>query len=124
MVDDVTLVLDDVTRVVDELMRVVDDAARFADEVTRVFDDVTRVVDDVTRVVDDVTQMVDDVTRVVCTDCTDGGGEESHGNTSCRAAGERADSVGRTAELLGLSSDTLLCCFSGWSETLVVFVGA
>ena len=100
-----------------------DEDARFADEVTRVFDDVTRVVDDVTRVVEDVTQMVDDVTRVVCTDCTDGGGEESLANTSCRAAGERVDGVIR-AELFGCSLGTLLCFFSGWSERFAVFVGA
>ena len=56
-------------------------------------DDVTRVVDDVTRVADDVTRMIDDVTRVVCSACTEGGGEESLGNTSCRAAGERPDEV-------------------------------
>ena len=59
-------------------------------------DDVTRVADDVTRVVDDVTRAADDVTRVVW----DNGGEESLGNTSCRAAGDRPDDAVRP-ELVG-----------------------
>ena len=108
--DDVTVVFDDVTRVTDDVIRAVD-------KVTPVLDDVTRVVDGITRVVDDVTRAVDDVTRVVC----DNGGEESLGNTSCRAAGDRPDDVTRP-ELLG--SGTLLGSFNTLSETFTVFVWA